>query len=57
MAKKWEYKSVAVNPDRGYGPSFNQLGEEGWELVAIDFSSYQAIFKREKDEAKAIQVA
>ena len=33
--KKWEYKSVEMNPNLAGFDGINELGGEGWELVAV----------------------
>ena len=52
---KWEYKTIRID---GYVYScstkdavFNNLGEEGWEMVGFDLGSEcDFIFKRVKEE-------
>jgi hypothetical protein len=47
----WEYKVVVISP-RGPEAAFNEVGKDGWELVAIKPAelsmSPQAYFKRPK---------
>ena len=53
--KRWEYKRLVINgkyKDKYTEKKFNQLGEEGWELVSIytlgDDERVFAMFRREK---------
>jgi len=59
VIKKWEYKLLEIRfKDRDSRENtFNRLGEEGWELVAMTagnyydasgFNSSEACFKKEK---------
>lgn len=51
---KWEYKIINVekafysnNADEIIEKSFNELGQEGWELVGyVTFKAYMIVFKR-----------
>ena len=51
LVTKWEYKIARVDynfrhrNEEQLTTFLNQLGEEGWELVAID-RNYKGIFKR-----------
>lgn len=51
---KWEYKALSkkdiVDLAKGFAEGLNHLGEEGWELVAMDMGENPAtyIFKRSK---------
>ena len=68
MPRRWEYKLISTNdlPGGGFAglkprpreaveAHLNQLGEEGWEIVGIDFtdsmgspSFFQALARRER---------
>src|SRR5688572_14731531 len=56
---KWEYKIVALSGVRAEDQKFiNELGGEGWELVAIEPSDHpgcvpSAYLKRQSSEEKA----
>jgi hypothetical protein len=43
--KKWEYKVIQLFSHQKTDETFKQLGEQGWELVAIDSSGHY-YFKR-----------
>jgi hypothetical protein len=47
---KWEYKLVTDIECKKAAGELNKLGEEGWELIAIDFPYHY--FKRPKVEAE-----
>lgn len=66
MSRRWEYKLISTNDVPGGGilgikdrdaveAYLNQLGNEGWEIVGIDFtdtaqspSFFQALARRER---------
>lgn len=50
--EKWSYKVLSFprtgneSFDIRLEDSFDKLGKEGWELVAFDFATHRAVFKR-----------
>jgi len=52
MSRKWEYytETLTGGPD-GWVKDLDQLGQEGWELVQVDFTSFPhvAVLKRPAD--------
>ncbi|MBO0724433.1 MAG: hypothetical protein J2P52_02440 [Blastocatellia bacterium] len=49
QVQQWEYKTVSSCDPRDRGTDIQQLGEEGWELVAIDANGcLLSYFKRPK---------
>jgi hypothetical protein len=45
--QKWEYTIVWMNFDNKTEAQLNQLGDQGWELVAVD-EGHCYFFKRPK---------
>jgi hypothetical protein len=44
--QQWEYRVIRMNLTRD--DMLNQMGTQGWELVAVDWGSGLAVFKRPK---------
>jgi hypothetical protein len=46
--RRWEYKTLAQQDARHIEEKFNELGQEGWEYVAMGFQGLKGhhIFKR-----------
>lgn len=45
---KWEYKEITINPRQYNTDTFNELGEEGWEMCGYEGKYGAAVFKRIK---------
>ena len=50
LPEKWEYKDVTYEDGETYSAMLNRFGDEGWELVQINYKREQATFKRPKTE-------
>lgn len=51
---KWEYEKVEINHDENWKATFNDLGQNQWELVDIEYvgNMIRAVFKRPISEKK-----
>ncbi len=49
VSQKWEYKSVDKSWTTVSEDKLNKLGNEGWELVAIQNDPVRFVFKRPKN--------
>ena len=47
--QRWEYKVISRKQVQQIEPALNTLGDEGWELVALNFFDEGWIFKRPKE--------
>jgi hypothetical protein len=49
QARQLEMHSNEASPLAAIGRLLNELGREGWELVAFDTTTNRGVFKRPKD--------
>ena len=48
IMQKWEYKIVYIRDLKERDLEVNRLGEQGWEMVAVDHKNNTYYFKRPK---------